>query len=480
MSKKAPSPQCLLRRSPLLPGESLSSLLARLVQLNGYETLNTFRLLVLPELAGRRSYKQENWDNLHRPFRQRTYERLASATKLNPLELYAATEHSMGLVITPPEQELETIALEGVDGKLQSVPIISNRVIFHQFYTASATQYCPLCLREDDTPYHRLLWSVRCIAACTRHEVVLMDKCAECRSAVQVRDVVAGACRKCNAEFAKASPISVAGDQIGLLSQQLLQTWLLGEQTSCYPRDHAVPQQPPRVMYRLVQGLANTVWWAKAGWDFIHQLSGCSTELALPNSGPVKASSDQMYRIYATAVKSIMDWPSNFFTFLSGYCTRTRAERDNPRKKDTLLANLGPLYDRWLLKKWQSPGFAFVQEAFDLFLVANQAKSTGVFRSNSIPRASLARKGLLEFITIPEAQKALRLDRSAITKLVKSDYLRSSIIESSNFSYTLIHIEDVSSLAERWKEGGWLSTAEAARLAGITWRELATLRSVGR
>lgn len=72
MNENALSPRSLLRRSPLLPGESLGSLLARLVKRNGYDAPYTMQLLVLPELEGRLNYKQENWDNLSRPFRHKT------------------------------------------------------------------------------------------------------------------------------------------------------------------------------------------------------------------------------------------------------------------------------------------------------------------------------------------------------------------------------------------------------------------------
>jgi hypothetical protein len=41
-------------------------------------------------------------------------------------------------------------------------------------------QYCPVCLRHDQRPYMRRLWRVGFATMCTRHAVILRDRCPHC------------------------------------------------------------------------------------------------------------------------------------------------------------------------------------------------------------------------------------------------------------------------------------------------------------
>ncbi len=95
-----------LRRTQLLPGESLPSFLIRLMSLNGYQPG------VLAELVGarttdggRRSAAGRLSDDMERPQRAITYFRLSELTKLAPVRLYQASVHAFAPTLVPQARE---------------------------------------------------------------------------------------------------------------------------------------------------------------------------------------------------------------------------------------------------------------------------------------------------------------------------------------------------------------------------------------
>lgn len=478
MNTTSPLPYTLLRRSPLMPGESLGSLLARLVKCNGYDAPYTLQLLVSPELSGRRSYKQENWDNMARPFRARTYERLAALTKIKPIDLYKATEHSLGTTVTPPGQELESIYI-GDESNLQALPIVSNRLVHLHFYTAAAAQYCPLCLREDEVRYHRLIWSARAIAACTRHEVLLVNQCVQCQGSTRIRDVAAGYCPTCKADLAHVTPHSVAGDQLGLLTQSILRTWLLGGPMPAVEEAQSLPQASTRALFRVVYGLANSAAHAATDWSFQHCMPTGNTKILFKGQRTLAATPEHMYRIFVTATKALLDWPANFYSFLSSYRDQRRDNKASRQCESGFITDLGALGGKWLLRDWQGVEFHFVQEAFTAYLVENQTK---------YPRLDIAARyrynpehaNRFEFVSRKDAMRTLDLQPNPILKLLDAGYLRGTTnIQKGKLSYQLIDRADVQSLAKQWQDAGLMPNAGAANLLGIDWRQIDTLRRAG-
>lgn len=408
--------------------------------------------------------------------KHKTYTRLAALTKLSPLDIYEATEHRFAAIVTAQGQELETLSLPCGQGISQPVQILHNRAAHLHFYTASATQYCPLCLCEDSTPYHRLLWSARAIVSCTRHEVILMDECAECHSPVRVRDIIEGACRKCHAEFAQAIPRSVAGDRLGLRTQQILAGWLLGEQPPSGIEAYSLPQASAHALYRVMYGLAHAIGHADPSCGFIHQLPGGNTNLSRLGRGQLQATPINLYRVYATAIMTLMNWPGNFYSFLLGYRTRRRSGKHGRTLGRALFTELSRFYTDHLNDEWKSAEFAFIQEAFDSFLMENQASLPRLSNSARY-RSSQTQADQFEYMSLAEVQATLDLARGAVIKLVSAGYLHTEENrQSDNRVVQLIRRTDVLAMATQWKERGWISTIKAAEVLGIDWKAMAILR----
>jgi hypothetical protein len=52
--------------------------------------------------------------------------------------------------------------------------------IFHRTRRAYGQQFCPMCLAEDDAPYLRRRWRLAIMTVCSRHAILLQDRCGHC------------------------------------------------------------------------------------------------------------------------------------------------------------------------------------------------------------------------------------------------------------------------------------------------------------
>ena len=86
----------LLRRTQLLPGESLPSLLERLAQLNYYPHSG-----VLGWICRERIGDSAPQNNIARPKQAQTFFQLAQLTQISPEELFAASDHRFAPKSTP-------------------------------------------------------------------------------------------------------------------------------------------------------------------------------------------------------------------------------------------------------------------------------------------------------------------------------------------------------------------------------------------
>lgn len=58
--------------------------------------------------------------------------------------------------------------------------------MYHRKREGYGLQFCPACLAEDSIPYFRRSWRVAFNTVCTRHGIMLLDRCPKCGVAVAV------------------------------------------------------------------------------------------------------------------------------------------------------------------------------------------------------------------------------------------------------------------------------------------------------
>jgi len=332
----------LLRRTSLYPGESLSSLLTRLEWLNHHDSPGLLKWLALS--PGHR-------DNLDAPTQTATYYRLGNLTRLAPVALYHATPHRFATVIAPDK----TASVHLLPGQI--LPVGGSSLRREHLWPLTDTPYCPVCLRK--AAYHRLGWLPIAVTACLDHRCLLVRSCPVCGNAVNLRAILNAACVHCGADLRDAAVISAADDEAGLMSQQAIQSWL----GLAAPPDERLnlPVASPAALYRLLDGLRRAIMMIETGWAYLHQTPfkfdcfPCRTKADLT---PTKA-----YALYATAFSGLINWPAGFYGFLDAY-----QRRDGRQPSGVISADLGLLYTVWLERRWQQPGLAFVQAAFDDYL----------------------------------------------------------------------------------------------------------------
>ena len=200
-----------LCRSPLLPGESLASLMVRLSLLNAYPSPN----MVISIGKERLSVK----DVLTQPRYDETYHVLTNLTQLAPETLYRATPHTFAERLILPGDEPPTVEL--TDGKF--VPVLTPSMLQHHIWSAQRASYCPHCLQER--PYHRLIWMLCAINVCLSHRCLLVRECRACQALLRVTDIVKGQCSKCEFDLTTAATVDVSGGDFGLFAQSTLLGW---------------------------------------------------------------------------------------------------------------------------------------------------------------------------------------------------------------------------------------------------------------
>lgn len=138
---------------------------------------------------------------------------------------------------TSPESALNT-TLRVYDGLLYpkfrlsgSLQWILALKLYHRTRQGFGLQFCPTCLAEDTIPYFRKRWRIALNTVCSRHGIMLFDRCPQCGAAVAFHRLdMAGVeaidiapvsyCHSCQFDFREAvsvKPIAYDADASSLL-----------------------------------------------------------------------------------------------------------------------------------------------------------------------------------------------------------------------------------------------------------------------
>lgn len=465
-----------LCRSPLLPGESLVSLLIRLSLLNGYHLPSTVISIGQERLAKK--------DVLTRPIHTETYEMLQHLTKLTASILYQATPHIFAGSLTLPGDKVMTVKLpDGI-----TAPLLPAELHRHLWSTHRVT-YCPHCLKQ--AKYHRLVWLAWAVNACPEHCCLLVKGCQACQSSLRVEDIVRGRCPKCQFELTQAVAVNVSQDAFGLFTQATLVAWFgtdleeniapeaspSGMQAKWSQWTASMPQQPRPVLYRLVTGIQRALLGLNPDWSFWHRVDG----ICLSHSGSSDRrvslhamTTETAYLLFATAFKAIVNWPDGFYAFLDAYQGRHGGSVTHNFPQD-----FGALYRLCLAGCWSSRHFQFVQNAFDHYLVANYPLTESLFSSHrywTTPQLA----GRLPCMPSDEATERLQVTPHILNRLLSLMFLanyQGAIVRHSRQKPNFICRSEVLALQQRWQVG--LPQEDVVRLLGVPISILLDLMDAG-
>lgn len=429
----------LVIRSPLLPGESLASLLLRLAKENCYDSPRAVMQLCRQQLYGS--------DNITRPTQTETYQALEELLQIDSRTLHQATVYGFAHVLNNPKVKYETLELPGGQTVILA-PAIRNRDNFRE----NDTQFCPLCLQER--AYHRLIWIPKSVAVCLKHRCLLVYKCPNCEYSLNVQSLLESRCRICGLSLTLIEPLSVAHDDHGLLSQRIIQAWFRNEP---YQPEGILNQAPP-ILYRVADGLYSTIKLFR-DWSLMHH-SGCG-DPADPRDefNPVRR-----YQVFATVIKALLDWPRGFHKFLDAFLLRQGRSMSYRIDDD-----FGYIFTKCIRIHWNHDDFQAVHKAFDDYLIDNFALSSSLIhldRSQSSPDF----RERLPYITVSAAAKILGITPDSMLYLAQGQgmvtYQKAKGQTVDQRSFTLVKRSEVLGLKKKWEEG--VTVNEAAETIGTS------------
>jgi hypothetical protein len=457
--------QPLLNHPPLLPGESLPSLIARLAKLNEYEPRSILSSVI------REAWKYGRKTRLSYLSQAFQFRWLGALTNIEPYGLYRATGHCFSSISTPPEHKIESIELS--DGL--SVPLLSGSIAHRHLRPEYAGQFCPLCLKV--AAYHRLIWLPMASAACLDHKCLLVSSCPRCEKPVRIQDIIESHCSNCKADYMEVEPISIENDSFGLFTQSLIQIWLT-EGTNPNSLDYPLPQQMPRDLYRVIDGLRLSIMQVKHDWPLLHSLKNYRDPLGLRIAEMRSAylqtlTAYQSYCLYATACKGIINWPMGFHLFLTAY--RGREKTRQFHYDSTLVEEFGLLYEMWLSKRWKQANLEFVQQAFCEYLADNHLSfPTAPFMSKYKNMPELTSR--LRYMRMQPAAKLLGTTEARLKLMIQSGRLM-ACNEIGKSGVVLVKHEDVLVLRKRWEQA--LDLKKTANWLGLSRKSVPQLVKVG-
>jgi hypothetical protein len=431
-------PLPLLRRTQLLPGESLPSLLERLVQLNYYPSTG-----ILSKLCHARLDPPANKDSIYRPKYVQTFLQLAELVRVPVEELYNASDHRLAPTLTPPGQE--TTWMPWTDGAFKSV--MARSLPQSHLRSSRAAQFCPLCLQNS--PHHHLSWVPAASTICLDHLCLLIDECPQCKKRLSVTEIIKGSCKTCEMDLCMAPVVSVEDDTLGVLSQQMIQYWFLVSHHSDLTGGCNLPDHPPNVLYHLLKKLCRCLFAFRNDWPTLQPpLNGLSECIPADTHIQHRLAPDQAYRLYRAAFAGLLDWPLGLFRFLD------TLRRGNPSDKSN---HLEVLQRRWSRDIEQSSPFTFLLQSFIDYLLTREIplSPSMVERFKEVPWF-IERTGLW---TDERTAQALGLSTHELRRLYPDGPMKDCLWPHSRPGKPFFHRDRVLAIQQNWKAGWSLSEA---------------------
>ena len=466
----------LLRRSELLPGESLPSLLERLACSNFYHHAGVIAW-ICHERTGDCSR-----DYFARPRRVQTFRQLAHMTLVSADELFAASDHRFAPVLAPPGQAQTLMSWS--DGEPR--PMVTSGVVRYQLRSSTTAQFCPLCLQE--AAYHHLSWVPIAAAICLEHQCLLVHHCPRCGKRMSVAEIVRRTCQACRADPSTGQPVSVAGDDLGVLSQQVIQWWLSIAPPPELPPGCTLPSRHPAVIYHLLGILCGALLACQDGWPRLPDPLGDLSAQVKQRINPwEKMSPESTYYLFRAAFQGVLNWPQGFHRFLDAYSQRNHEAWTS----STMTGRLGRLGTRLFRKTWRHPeneitesvvqglhlGGAphWVEQGLASYLVSRNIPfpQTMINRYRNAPTVA-ERAGLW---TPERAARALSISTNLLNRLFQRKPLTECLPPSSIAGLSLLERDRVLAIKKQWKSG--LPMNHVCRWLGLTRWEVVRLVALG-
>ncbi|HWL10147.1 MAG TPA: TniQ family protein [Planctomicrobium sp.] len=264
-------------REPLLPGESLESLVRRQALAMGYECLGRISTLIRERGEVPPSFNHVG----EGPVLEGVGELFGISTR----KLLKSTVHRFA-------EQLMIVRSN------ESSPVVCDSKTILRFFRRGTSPVCPECLQEEPM-YERLLWSFALLPICSAHGVVLIDRCPGCRRPLTSTRLDIRRCR-CGQLLTDTQQIVMPVHLTSL--SETVQGWLLGGSQS-------IPDMSTAALFWWMERLASAVIRTPSWVAQLRERDGISETL-----------SDQSL-VWLAAAEMLVHWPKRFEEFLEVFQT---------------------------------------------------------------------------------------------------------------------------------------------------------------
>ncbi len=453
----------LLRRTAVLPNESLASLLERLTQLNFYPDSRLIRTLGRERLA---ALNLE--DDLAQPTRLETFQQLACLTGLALDELYGTSDHRFAAGEFPLGQRSQPMPWLQNTTRARLEP----RWAYDHLRPRDATPFCPRCLQA--AVYQRVNWIPCAAAICLEHLCLLIDRCPHCGKRTTLAELMNHSCRNCQTDLRQARQLSVANDEPGVQSQRIIQAWfnVAGPPTEVLEACQ-LPAQPPPVLYELLHRLSGALLLGQAEWASLPApLTGLANSIAAAIDQRHRFTPAQAYFLYRSAFAGLLDWPEGFHRWLDAYGGWDLTATQPPVRLPCLFR----VQHDWLTSDGADSPLAMVQhELLDYVLKRDLPLVPDVLNHLQDTPGFIERTGILW--TEDHTAQCLNLSRTDLRRFYPSGSLADCYWPSSPPDWPQFKQAAVLTIKRRWTIG-W-SLKDTSSWLGLTTADVLRLVELG-
>jgi hypothetical protein len=269
----------------------------------------------------------------------------------------------------------------------------------------------------------------------------------------------------------------VADDELGILSQRVIQSWFSDALTPKSQPNDALANQPPNVLYRFLNGLRQSLLACQDGWHNLPApLAGLPKQTTERCNPWKKMNPTDAYYLYRAAFNGIRDWPQGFYEFLDAYGQRDySAQRSMGATK-----RLGTLWLYWSRQAWRHPAFEFVQRTLVDYLLDRRIPVPYTMRTRFKDVSwFVQRTGLW---TEEQAAQALGISTQVLSRFFRPRFFRRGPLDKclspQSTSHARIFERDkVLEVKRAWHEG--LPMIYACSCLGLSEQEAARLVELG-
>lgn len=403
----------LINRIKILDGESLASYLYRLAGENYYDSP-----LVFLDVLG--VSEREMNQNL---FNEHAFAQITELSSVSKELLYRMTINSF----------LDQWSPTFLDGILLK----------------SKIKYCPSCI--NDEKHHQLIWMLRPVTVCLKHDLLLVDRCGSCGSEISMANLMENKCNQCGSLFDASVTQSIKTYPYLKRSQQEIQNWIYGSGKDLLNHSFKEYIQLANRSFHLLEGLYSFV----EPRNHLIQVFPNQKKVGLNNLHTAVALAN-VYWMY--------QHPDNFHAVLRVFQSKHHDIRYMQKKE---FENL-----------FRTEKFNIIQQWYEQFWL-EQIKIGSIRKNFSVFKENYTMLEQRTSVSKEEVKNKWRITSQRLSRLQNNGSVKMIVVRNGKYKRYMINKDSI--IRVKLEEQKFISRIDAAKLLGIhvnTFRKLTDMKIV--